>query len=128
MAVITLVFKKMNPISIRIYHGNTSQVVTNHFCNMCLTEGEHGVEAESIFVAIEKSFELDNIPFPRNSLASCMKDKNSEIFISSCPFHLAHIAVSNANDAFSEVLRLNVENVCVDIFHWFDKSSKRRED
>ena len=43
----------MNPISIRIYHGNTSQVVTNHFCNMCLTEGEHGVEAESIFVAIE---------------------------------------------------------------------------
>ena len=142
MAVITLVFKKMNPISIRIYHGNTSQVVTNHFCNMCLTEEEHGVEAESIFVAIEKSFELDNIPFPncvslsvdnaitmvgkRNSLASRMKDKNSEIFISSCPVHLAHIAVSNANDAFSEVLRLNVENVCADIFHWFDKSSKRK--
>ena len=27
-------------------------------------------------------------------------------------------------DAFSEVLGLNVENLCIDMFYWFDKSSK----
>ena len=40
--------------------------------------------------------------------------------------HLAHIAASHANDAFSEVLGLSVENLCIDIFCWFDKSSKQK--
>ena len=62
----------------------------------------------------------------RNSLASHFKDKNSEIFISGSPCILAYIAASHANDAFSEVLGLNVENSCIDIFYWFDKSSKRK--
>lgn len=52
--------------------------------------------------------------------------KNPEIFIAGCPCHLAHIAASHANDAFSDVLGLNVEDVCVDCFYWFDKSSKRK--
>ena len=93
--------QKMNPVSIRIYDANTSKVVINHFYNMCLTEGEHGATAESIFAAMANNFDLDNIPFQncvslsannastmvgkRNSLASRFKDKNSEIFISGCP-------------------------------------------
>ena len=59
-------------------------------------------------------------------LASRFKDKHSEIFIRGCPCHLAHIAASHANDAFSEVLGLSVENLCIDIFCWFDKSSKQK--
>ena len=109
---------------------------------MCLIEGEHSATAESIFAAVKNNFDLDNIPFQncvsltvdngstmvgkRNSLASCFKDKNSEIFISGCPCHLAHIVTSHANDAFSEVRGLNVENLCIGIFYWFDKSSKRK--
>ena len=137
--------QKMNPVSIRIYDANTSKVVSNHFCNMYLTEGEHRPAAESIFATIENNFDWDNIPvqncvslsadnastmiWKRNSLASDFKDKNSEIFISLCfssMCHLAYIAASHANDAFSEVLGLNVENSCIDIFYWFDKSSKRK--
>ena len=45
----------MNPVSIRINDANTSKVVTNHFYNMCLTEGEHGATAENIFAAIENT-------------------------------------------------------------------------
>ena len=61
----------------------------------------------------------------RNSLASRFKEKNSEIFISDCPCHLAHIVASHANnEVFNEVLGLNVKNVCIDIFYWFDNSSK----
>ena len=108
-----------------------------------LDRREHRAAAENIFAAIENSFDLGNIPFQncvslsvdnastmvgkRNSFASRFKDKNSEVFISGCPCHLAHIAASHANDAFSDVLGLNVENLCIDMFYWFDKSSKRKE-
>ena len=46
------------------------------------------------------------------------------MFIAGCPCHLAHIAASNTNDAFSDILGLNVEDVFIDCFYWFDKSSK----
>ena len=55
--------QKMNPVSIRINDANTSKVVTNHFYNMCLTQGEHVAIAESIFAANENNFDLDNIAF-----------------------------------------------------------------
>ena len=53
----------MNPVSIRTYDANTSKVVTNHFYNVCLTEGELGATAESIFAAVKNNFVLDNTPF-----------------------------------------------------------------
>ena len=67
-------------------------VVTNHFYNICLIEGEHSTTAESIFAATENNFDLDNILLQncvslsvynastmvgkRNSPASRFKDKN----------------------------------------------------
>ena len=62
----------------------------------------------------------------KNSVALKVIGKNEEIFISGCPCHLAHIAASHANDSFSTHLGLNVEDVCVDLFYWFDKNSKRK--
>ncbi len=121
---------------------NTSKNVSSHFYNMCLTEGEDGAKAKAIFVAIDENFIKDKLPYENcvslsvdntstmvgknNSVASRFKQKNPEIFISGCPCHLAHIAASHANDGFSEALRLNVENVCIDLFYWFGKSSKRK--
>ena len=93
-----------------------------------------------MFAAIDNNFDLDKIHFEdcvslsvdnastivekRNSHASCFKDSNSKILFSVFPCHLAHITTSHVNYAFSEVLGLNVKNVCLDIFYWFDKSSK----
>ena len=62
----------------------------------------------------------------RNSVASRFLEKNPNVFISGCPCHLAHIATSNVNDAFSKCIGLNVEDVCVDSYYWFDKSTKRK--
>ena len=59
-----------------------------------------------------------------SSIASCFVEKNPEMFIAGCSYHLAHIGPSHANDAFSDILGLNVEDVCIDCFYWFDKSSK----
>ena len=133
---------KMNPLTIKIFDVNNSETVTNHFFSMCLTEGEDCCKAYKIFEAIENAFDEDSIPWyncvsltvdntntmigRKNSVASKVIEKNEEIFISGCPCHLAHIAASHANDSFSTHLGLNVEDVCVDLFYWFDKSCKRK--
>ena len=62
----------------------------------------------------------------RNSLASRFSNKNPNVYISGCPCHLAHIAASHVNDAFNNLIGFNIENVCIDSFYWFDKSTKRK--
>ena len=62
-----------------------------------------------------------------NAIASRCKNENPDIFISGCACHLAHIAATEANDAFTDVLGINIEDVLIDLFYWFDKSSKRKE-
>ena len=52
--------------------------------------------------------------------------RKNPVFIGACLFHFAHIAANNANDAFSKCIGLNVEDVCVDCYYWFDKSTKRK--
>lgn len=134
--------KKMNPVTVRIFDVNRSKVVTNHFLSMCVTSGEDCCKALTIFEAIEKAFNDDLMPWcncislsvdntnamvgKKNSVASNFLKKNSDIFISGCPCHLAHIAASHAHDSFSNYIKLNVENLCIDSFYWFDKSSKRK--
>ena len=44
----------MDAVSICTYDANTSKVITNHFYNICLTEGEYGA------TAIENNFHFDN--------------------------------------------------------------------
>ena len=61
-----------------------------------------------------------------NSLASHLKAQNPDIYIHGCPFHLAHIAASNANDAFTKVTGINVEDLLIDLYYWFDKSTERK--
>ena len=78
----------MNPVSVSTYDVNTSKVVTNHFYNICLTKREDGATVRSIFAAIEKNFDLNNLSFQNCvslSVDNAMgyKDKNSEIFIRS---------------------------------------------
>eukprot|EP00794_Sanderia_malayensis_P010441 gene10441-11534_t len=77
--------QKTNQVSIDLSDINTSKTVSNHFYNMCLTEGEHGAKAFKIFGAVETTFDQDN-----------------------------------------DVLGINVEDISIDCFYWFDKSAKRK--
>lgn len=134
--------QKMNPVSIRLFDINRSKVVTDHFFNMCVTEGEDCCKAFKIFEAIEECFQEDGMPWSNcvslsvdntnsmigrnNSVASRFLEKNPATFIAGCPCHLAHIAASHANESFSDFVNLSVEDVCVDCYYWFDKSTKRK--
>ena len=52
--------------------------------------------------------------------------KNLEIFVSGCPCHLVHIAAGNAHDAFAEITGINIEDLQIDIYYWFERSTKRK--
>ena len=133
---------KMNPVTIRLFDMNNSKKVTSHFYDICTTTGEDCGKAYAIFDAIDSKFVEDSVPWSnaislsvdntnamigaRNSVASRCKDKNPNIFIAGCPCHLAHLVASEANDAFSEVLSMNIESIIIDVYYWFDKSSKRK--
>ena len=61
-----------------------------------------------------------------NSIVSRFLERNENIFIAGSSCHLAHIAASNSHDAFSEYIAINVQDEMVDLFYWFDKSTKRK--
>ena len=62
----------------------------------------------------------------KNSIMTRVLAKNKNIFINGCPCHIIHKTRNKAAERFSEVPRFDVEDLLVDLFHWFDKSSKRR--
>lgn len=106
---------------------------------MCLTSGEHGATAESIFSALKGNFQHDRIPFKngvslsvdntvtyigyRNSLTTSLAKTYGSTFMSGFPCHLAHITASEGNDGYTYVTGHNVEDMKVDLFYWFEKSS-----
>ncbi len=133
---------KMNPVTLRIFDVNRSKTVTSHFYDMCVTSGRDASKAADLFEVVESRIEKDKIPWSHavslsvdntnsmigvhNSIASRCKVKNQEIYVCGCPCHLANIAASNAHDSFAEALGVNVENLLIDIYYWFDKSTKRK--
>lgn len=94
--------------------------------------------AESTFNVIEQSLNAHNIPFTNiigfssdnasvmlgkvNSVFSRMQSKNELIYNLGCPCHMAHIV---AHDA-TKKLSINVEDLIISIYYYFDKSCKRK--
>ena len=62
----------------------------------------------------------------KNSIMTRVLTKNKNIIINACPCHIIHNTASRAAERFSKVPRFDVEDFPVDLFHWFNKSSKRK--
>ena len=56
---------------------------------------------------------------------SCSKI-NPDIIIAWCPCHILHNASCKASKAFSSPSGFGITDHCVDLFYWFDRSSKRK--
>ena len=109
---------------------------------MCWTDGENAGKAYKSFEKIDSIFQSDGIPWQNcaglsvdntntivgkgNFVGPRFLEKYPNVFIGGCPCHLVHISASNHNDVFSKCIGLNVEDVCVDCYYWFDKSTKRK--
>ena len=61
-----------------------------------------------------------------NSIKSRAKEKDGSIVIAGCPWHILHNASCKAGEMFSQVTNFDIEDHAIDLFHWFDKSSKRK--
>ena len=132
---------KMLPITVRIFDVNHSRIMTKFF-DMNLVSGRSSGTAAAMFDSVDAQFTKHGIAWENvsglgvdntnanignhNSLKTRVLKKNNEVVVAGCPCHILHNAAGKAADAFATASGFDVECHCVDIFYWFDKSSKRK--
>ena len=61
-----------------------------------------------------------------NSIKSRVEQVNDSVYFMGCPCHIAHNTAGVASEKFMQVTGFDVEEMAIDLFYWFDKSSKRK--
>ena len=133
--------EKMNPLTVRVYTENTCKVETR-FLDMCTTSGTDAATARAIFDKMDGVLSNYNIPWDNcvglgvdntsvntgrhNSIISRIHAINQNVYLMGCPCHIAHNTANAAADALRNVTGFDVEELVVDMFYWFDKSTKRK--
>ena len=129
----------MFPVTVHIFDINFSHIMTK-FLDMNMLLGPDASTAQFEFNSIDGLFErygldweletglgLDNTNSNigvHNSIKQKALLKNPNIFVSGWQCHILHNAASKANTAFSEISKFDVEDHLVDIYYWYNKSSK----
>lgn len=62
----------------------------------------------------------------RNSIFTLVMQKNPVCYFMGCPCHLVHNVVCRASTTFADASGFDIENMCIDVFYYFDKSTKRK--
>ena len=133
--------EKMNPLMVHFYDVNTNCTVTR-FLDMCCTSGEDCGLASTIFNNIDSKmtehavpwsncvgFSVDNTSMSmgtHNSIISRVLTKNPSCYFMGCLCHIIHNTAHKGAEAFAIVTGFDVEDFCVDLFYYFDKSTKRK--
>ena len=131
--------QKMNPVTVRIFDINQHKVACK-FLDMCPSKES---TAAGIFSCIDLALQKHGIPWANclgfgvdntsvnvgkhNSIMTRVLSVNPGVYFMGCPCHMAHNAAKHASDAFCKLLpSFDVEDLLVDVFFWFDYSSKRK--
>jgi hypothetical protein len=139
MAALTKTKRKMNPVTVRIFDINQHKVVCK-FLDMCFSKVS---TAAGIFSCIDDALQKHDIPWPNclgfgvdstsvnvgkhNSIMTRILSINPHVYFMGCPCYMAHNAAKHATDAFCRLLpSFDVEDLLVDVFFWFDYSSKHK--
>jgi hypothetical protein len=133
--------EKMNPLSVRIFDIK-KRCVSTQLLDMCLTSGPDAGKAACIFEKIDEvmvsnninwinclAFSLDNTSVnlgKHNSIKTRVTQKNPETFFMGCPCHIVHNTAEKGAQVFSDVSGFQLEELLVDIYFWFDKSTQRK--
>ena len=62
----------------------------------------------------------------RNSIMTHALQQSKNIFTNRCPCHIIHNTANKGPKALSKISKFEIEDFLVDIFHWFEKCSKRK--
>lgn len=128
---------QLYPVVVRYYNSELKKVITEL---LCIASCDGASTGENIFNLLDKVFQKWGIPWENCLAFGCdnasvmtgihkgvsafIKNKNEHTLIQGCPCHLLHIAAKNANNQLS----LSVDDILVDIYFHFDKSTKRRQE
>ena len=130
--------KKMNPLIVQIYDVNLKRVKTS-FLDMCLSSGS---TAQMLLQGIDEclaghripwencvAFSVDNanVNLAKNkSILMRVKLQSPSVYFNGCQCHVVHNTFSAAAKAFNAETGFDVEDLLVDIYYWFDYSTKRK--
>ena len=62
----------------------------------------------------------------KNSLMTRVQQRNRSTYFNGCPCHIVHNTSAAAASAFSCTTGFEVEDMMVDLYYWFDYSTKRK--
>uniref|UniRef100_H3AIW8 HAT C-terminal dimerisation domain-containing protein n=1 Tax=Latimeria chalumnae TaxID=7897 RepID=H3AIW8_LATCH len=98
--------------------------------------------AKGIFAQVSDAFKKYNIPWENviglsldnasvnmgrhNGLYTQLEKQNKSTYTAGCSYHVIHNTISYAAKAFAEGTRFNVDDFLIDLFYYFDKSTKRQ--
>lgn len=125
--------EKMNPLTVRIFDVNAGKVKTS-LLDMCMTPSGTALD---IFNAIDRCMTLFDFPWSncvavgvdntnvnmgnRHSIKTMVQKKTPDVFFNDCQCHVVHNP-----SAFTDATGFNVSDILVDLYYWFDQSSKRK--
>ena len=129
---------QLNPLLVRVFYINEGKVVSQ-LLNMCTCKKN---DAESLFGLIDDALKKEDVNWNNcvaigmdntsvnmenhNSIKTRVLEKNWSAHVNGCPCHTVHNTAAKAAETFSEVAGFNIEDFLVDLYHYFDKSSKRK--
>ena len=130
----------MNPLTVRL--DSSKSRVDTRLLDMYCTFGQNSGTVATIFQKIDDvmiklelpckicfGFSLDktsaNLSI-RNSIKSRVILKNNNCYFMGCPCHIIHNTAHKGSAGFTCNTKLNVEDFCINIFFYFDKSTKRK--
>uniref|UniRef100_H2ZWF1 HAT C-terminal dimerisation domain-containing protein n=1 Tax=Latimeria chalumnae TaxID=7897 RepID=H2ZWF1_LATCH len=133
--------EKVNPLTVHMFDITIStQRIKSRLLDMCATAHI------AIFDKIDQALDTYSIPWAncvgfvdntrvnlrkRNSstggcIMTRVKEKNAACYFMGCPCHLVHNVACKSARSFTQLSGFDVEDLCVDLFYYFDKSTKRR--
>ena len=132
---------KMNPITVKIFDTNRHRI-ESRFLDMGTTDGVNAATSAEIFSKISDvlrtcnvlwnncvGFSVDNASVnlgKHNSIKSRVLQVNPNVYFLGCPCHISHNIGNAASSAFALESGFDIEEMAIDLYYWFDKSSKRK--
>lgn len=129
---------KMNPLTVRIFDVNLGKVKTC-LLDMCISKGGTAGELFSSIDNCMSSFRIswsnwvavgvDNTSVnmgKKNSLMTRVQQQNRSTYFNGCPCHIVHNTSAAAASVFSCTTGFEVDDMMVDLYYWFDYSTKRK--
>lgn len=129
---------KLNPLTVRIFDINLGKVKTS-LLDMCMSKGG---TAEELFTNIDNCMSSFGISWDncvavgvdnasvnlgkKNSIMTRVLERNRSVYFNGCPCHIVHNTSASAGSAFSCATGFDVEDMMVDLYYWFDYSTKRK--